>query len=474
MEKLFISESFRRKDWGGRKIGRVMKLTTCLILLCSCFAFANHANSQEAKVSLNMQEVQLEEVLDAIEAQTEYLFISNRHIDLSQRVSVSVENKSVRDVLGTVLKGTGLSFEVEGVNIVLTKAGKNSKTFPQQDKKKVTGTIVDQSGLPIAGANIVEKGTMNGVISDMDGNYSIEVGNNAELQVSYIGYIDHTISVAGKETVNVVLREDMQSLDEVVVVGYGTQKKANLTGAVSQVTSKVLENRPITNLGQGLQGVIPNLNVSFDGGNPNSEATMNIRGLASISGEGSSPLVLVDGVQMNLNMVNPEDVESVSVLKDASSAAIYGARGAFGVILITTKQGQTERKPVIEYSGSVQFNTHTYLPDMLSAPDYMDAMNESSFNSTGKPKYSDQQVQWVKDYYNDPVNNPVYHIMENGKIFWNSNNDNYAQMLQKWAPTHKHTVNISGGGKSVRFYASAGYMNQEGMFKDATDIFKST
>ena len=237
MEKLFISESFRRKDWGGGKIGRVMKLTTCFLVLCSCFAFAHQANSQEAKVSLNMQEVQLEEVLDAIEAQTEYLFISNRHIDLSQKVSVNVENETVREVLGTVLKGTGLSFEVEGVNIVLTKVGNTQQASPQQNKKKVTGTIVDQNGLPIVGANIVEKGTMNGVISDMDGKFSIEVNDEAELQVSYIGYIDHTVSVAGKGNVDVVLREDMQNLDEVVVVGYGTMKKRELTGSISSLKS---------------------------------------------------------------------------------------------------------------------------------------------------------------------------------------------------------------------------------------------
>lgn len=253
---------------------------------------------------------------------------------------------------------------------------------------------------------------MNGIITDMDGKFILDVATDATLVVSYIGYTTMEVPVSNKQNLSITLKEDTETLEEVVVVGYGTQKKVNLTGAVSQVTSKVLENRPITNLGQGLQGVVPNLNISFDGGDPNAEVKMNIRGLASISGEGSSPLVMVDGVQMNMNMVNPEDVESVSVLKDASSSAIYGARGAFGVILITTKKGKTDRKPVIEYSGSIQLNTHTYLPDMLSAPDYMDAMNESSFNNTGKDKYSAEQVQWVKDYYNDPVNNPVYHMME--------------------------------------------------------------
>lgn len=168
----------------------------------------------------------------------------------------------------------------------------------------------------------------------------MDVVSGTTLVVSYIGYKTEEVAVGNKHNLRITLKEDSETLEEVVVVGYGTQKKVNLTGAVSQVTSKVLENRPITNLGQGLQGVVPNLNISFNGGDPNAEVSMNIRGLASISGEGSSPLVMVDGVQMNMNMVNPEDVESVSVLKDASSSAIYGARGAFGVILITTKRGK--------------------------------------------------------------------------------------------------------------------------------------
>ena len=171
MEKLFISESFRRKDWGGRKIGRVMKLTTCFLVLCSCFAFAHQANSQEAKVSLNMQNVQLEKVLDAIEAQTEYLFISNRHVDLNQRVSVSVENKSVQEVLEVILANTGLTFNWEGVNIVLSKKADAvmENNGVAQQTRKISGTIVDQTGLPVVGANIVVKGTTIGTITDMDG-----------------------------------------------------------------------------------------------------------------------------------------------------------------------------------------------------------------------------------------------------------------------------------------------------------------
>lgn len=453
-----------------KKAYRIMKISLFIMFVCVFQLFAAKAEAQNTIIELKSNKLSIEELFKEIEKQTDYLVVySTSGVRSNFDLSLTKKKAKVSEYLNEALEGHGLKYEFVNNYIILSKA---EASHVKQNTKKVEGVVLDQSGEPIIGANVVEKGTMNGIITDMDGKFILDVGMDATLVVSYIGYTTMEVPVSNKQNLSITLKEDTETLEEVVVVGYGTQKKVNLTGAVSQVTSKVLENRPITNLGQGLQGVVPNLNISFDGGDPNAEVKMNIRGLASISGEGSSPLVMVDGVQMNMNMVNPEDVESVSVLKDASSSAIYGARGAFGVILITTKKGKTDRKPVIEYSGSIQLNTHTYLPDMLSAPDYMDAMNESSFNNTGKDKYSAEQVQWVKDYYNDPVNNPVYHMMENGKIFWNSNNNNYKQMLQKWAPTHKHTVNISGGSKAIRFYASAGYMNQEGMFKDATDVFK--
>lgn len=452
------------------KAFRIIKLSLFIMFVLVCQLFALNADAQNVVVELKSNKLSIEELFKEIEKQTDYLVIySTSGIRSNFDLSLTKKKAKVSEYLDEALKGHGLKYEFINNYIILSK---EEKAVVQQNKVKIEGAVYDPSGEPIIGANVVEKRTMNGITTDIDGKFYLDVASGATLIVSYIGYKTEEVAVANKHNLSITLKEDSETLEEVVVVGYETQKKVNLTGAVSQVTSKVLENRPITNLGQGLQGVVPNLNISFDGGDPNAEVKMNIRGLASISGEGSSPLVMVDGVQMNMNMVNPEDVESISVLKDASSSAIYGARGAFGVILITTKKGKTDRKPMIEYSGSIQLNTHTYLPDMLSAPDYMDAMNESSFNNTGKDKYSAEQVQWVKDYYNDPVNNPVYHMMENGKIFWNSNNNNYKQMLQKWAPTHKHTVNISGGSKAIRFYASAGYMNQEGMFKDATDIFK--
>ncbi len=456
------------------KIKRIMKMTTLFILLAVCSISAS-TYAQSLKLSINKKNSSISEIFKDIEKKSDFTFFFNdNQINVNRRVNVNAKNADINDVLKQTLKDTNYSYEIIGKQILIKVSEKTLALVPDavQQGNVIKGTVVDAAGVPVIGANVVVKGTTNGTITDMDGNFSLEAEKGVTLIISYIGYTDYSIKLGNQKSLAITLKEDSKSLDEVVVVGYGTQKKVNLTGAVSQVTSKVLENRPITNLSQGLQGTVPNLNVTLNDGKPGADAALNIRGLASISGEGSSPLVMVDGVQMNLNMVNPEDVESISVLKDASSAAIYGARGAFGVILITTKQGKRERKPVIEYSGSVQMNTDTYLPDMLNSNDYMLSMNEASFNQSGKKQYSDQQVQWVKDYYEDPQNNPVYHIMENGKIFWNSNNNNFEQMLQKWAPSHKHTINVSGGGKNVNFYASAGYMNLEGMLQDATDVFK--
>ena len=462
---LFLNEK-------NKHLYRVMKLTCLSLFLCLGAVFANTAHGQLAKVSINSGTTTTGKLLAEIEKQTDYLFVYNQNeVDVDRSVRLEVNETEVAKVLNQVFEDTDIVYAMEGSSIMLMKKVAKTTDAIQQSARKITGVIKDINGEAIIGANVVVKGTLNGTITDFDGKFSLDVAKDAILKISYIGYLTQEIKVEGKSSITISLVEDSQQLDELIVVGYGTQKKENLTGAVSQINSEVLENRAITNLSQGLQGAVPNLNVSFDGGDPNKEATLDIRGLGSISGEGSSPLVLVDGVQMNMNMVSPEDVASVTVLKDAASAAIYGARGAFGVILITTKTGRTDTKPLIQYSGSVQFNTQTYLPDMLSSSDYMDASNEASFNKNGKNKYSDQQVQWVKDYANDPVNNPVYHMMDDGKIFWNSNNNNYEQMLQTWSPGHKHNISISGGAKAIRFYASGGYMGQDGMFKDATDKF---
>lgn len=225
----------------------------------------------------------------------------------------------------------------------------------------ITGTVSDITGESMPGVSISLKGTGTGTMSDLDGHYSLSVPNaNSALTFSFIGYVTQEITVGNKTLINVQMKEDIQSIEEVVVVGYGVQKKVNLSGAVAQVNGDVLENRPITNIGQGLQGVIPNLQITPGSNRLGGSANFNVRGETSINGGG--PLILVDGVVMDPNLVNPNDIASITVLKDASSAAIYGARAAYGVVLMTTKKGQANMKPIISVNASVSTSAPTVLP----------------------------------------------------------------------------------------------------------------
>lgn len=229
---------------------------------------------------------------------------------------------------------------------------------------RVKGHVADANGEPIVGATVTQRGTKNAAITDIDGNFTIEVPAQSELTVSYIGFADQTVTAA--QDVNIVMKVNEESLDEVVVVGYGVQKKVNLTGAVSAVKGDELQMRPITDASQGLQGMVPGLLVTNNkAGRPGATGTLSLRGQGNLSGTGH-PYVLVDGIEMSLSDVNPNDIESISVLKDAAACAIYGARAAYGVILVTTKKG-TEGKLHVSYQGSVGWSSPTVLPKMANA-----------------------------------------------------------------------------------------------------------
>lgn len=273
----------------------------------------------------------------------------------------------------------------------------------QQEKVTVAGIVEDKSG-PIIGANVLEKGTSNGTITDLDGKYSLKVSPNATLIIKFVGYKDVQVSVAGKKVINVTLVEDAKALDEVVVVGYGTQKKVNLTGSVSSINvGEVAESRPITNISQALAGMAAGVQVSSANNQPgNDNATIKVRGQGTLNS--SAPLIIIDGVEAGINTVNPQDIESMSVLKDAASAAIYGSRAANGVILITTKQGKAGDFK-IEYNGYVSFesirNTLTPVSDYA---EYMELVNEGYGNSKLKKPFSEATIKlWREDAGKNPL-----------------------------------------------------------------------
>lgn len=342
-----------------------------------------------------------------------------------------------------------------------------------QQNGKITGTVVDQTGMPVIGANVMVKGTTNGTITDMDGKFTLDVEKGATLIVSYIGFTSQEIKVGNQTKLSIELKEDSQALDELVVVGYGTMKKADLTGSVATVDSEVLEDRPITNLGSGLQGAIANLNISSSNGAPGTGASFNIRGTTNLSGSG--PLVLVDGVEMDPNLINPQDVKDVTVLKDAASASIYGARAAFGVVLITTKTGFTNMKPQVSLTANYSINVPTVHADYMNSMQYTQWMNDANMTSNGSNYFDEITMQHVRDYYNDPVNNQaVFHHPDDSpsKYRYCGNTDWYEALNKKSYPMQQYNISVQGGSESAKYNTSAGMFQQDGISKWTDEDYK--
>lgn len=343
-----------------------------------------------------------------------------------------------------------------------------------------SGVVKDVAGEPIIGASIRVKGTSKGVITDLDGRFQMaDVAKGATLEISYVGYQTMVVKWEGRP-LNVTLKEDAGLLDEVVVVGYATVKKANLTGAVSAVGEEVLADRPITDLGQGLQGAIPNLNITTSG-QPGSGSTYNVRGETSING--GSPLVLVDGVEMDPNLINPQDVASVSVLKDAASASIYGARAAYGVVLITTKGGRKNQPTRVSFNASVSFNSPTTRPSYMNSLQYMNWMNAANNTTNGGNYFSQEEMEHITAYYYDPANNsPVfiatdptsfqYGNCQQGKYAYCGNTDWMEEIYKKSYPLQQYNVNISGGSDKTTYYTSVGYMDQGSMLRYGDEQYR--
>ena len=380
-----------------------MKLT-CALLFSAAMGMSAVGNAQTLRVNIQANNVATSQILSEIEKQTDYLFVYNKkEVDLNRRATVHAVNQTTAEVLSNLFEGTDIVYAIEGENIMLMKrtdAEKLHATEGTQQARIITGIVTDKDGIPVIGANVVVKGTTNGTITDMDGKFSLEVPEGATLEISYIGYVTQTIRLGDKRNLNVTMHEDSQALDELVVVGFGTQKKINVTGAVSMVDSEVLESRPVQNVGQALQGVIPGLNLSVNktGGELNNALDIDVRGVGTI-GEGSnaSPLILIDGVEGDMNSINPNDIESISVLKDAASASIYGSRAAFGVILITTKSGKAGRTTV-NYSGNVRFTSPAALPNMMDSYSFAQYFNRAAANEGMAPVFDENTLQRILDY----------------------------------------------------------------------------
>ncbi|MCB0666862.1 MAG: TonB-dependent receptor, partial [Saprospiraceae bacterium] len=325
----------------------------------------------------------------------------------------------------------------------------------------VSGKVLSEDGEPLIGVTVLEIGTSNGTVTDFDGAYDLTVTNgDAELAFSYTGYKSINVAVSGRNVIDISMEVEISSLDEVVVVGYGTTKKANLTGAVSVVSNEELERRPIASVGQGLQGLIPNLNVSIRNGDPTRAADFNIRGYESING--GSPLILVDGVPMDVERINPNDILSINVLKDASAAAVYGARAAFGVILIETKKGK-EGKVNIQLSTELSAAKPIFNMDPINDPyQFALARNRANMRTNGTPAYTDEWLNAFKAY--SEGTGPEWEVVD-GVLRYYGYNDYQNQLMTDYAPQQRYDLNVSGASENASYYVSLGMLNKEGYLK---------
>ncbi len=414
---------------------RKMKLIVTLIILSLFQISAMESYAQNAKINLSLKNVSLNEAIKLIENQTDFVFFyNNAEIDLTRKVNADINNGNIKEFLNEVLGN--YNYRIENKKIVLTPK-------ETQQLKKINGTITEASGVPIIGANVVVKGSTTGTVTDIDGNFSLEVSQGSSLEISYIGYLKKEIIINDKNSYLVQLTEDSKVLDEVVVVGYGTEKKVNVIGSIAQIGSDRLENRSTPQLSNALTGQMSGVTVIQRSGRPgDSSGQIRVRGVGSF---GATPdaLVLVDGLPGSLNDINPEDVESISVLKDASTAAIYGARAANGVVLVTTKGGK-EGKLIISYNGYVGTNIATELPEFVNSWEYATLMNEAE----GREIYSTSDIQKFKDG-SDPDNY--------------SNSNYLKEILSKNGFQTGHDLSLNGGTSSNRYLMSFGYLNQTGL-----------
>lgn len=426
-------------------------------------------NVYAQNVSITRQKAKLVDIFEEVENQTKLsIAYSESTIDKNRQVSVDIKNKPVKQAMEEILRGIDVIFSIEGKQIFI----KPMPAIQQDDKKVVSGIVADELGEPIIGANVVEKGTTNGTVTDIDGRFTLQVSPNSVLQISYIGYMVNEVATRNQQQIKVVLKEDSQSLDEVVVVGFGTQKKANLTGAVGSVQmDKVLGDRPVTGLGSALQGAIPGFTASSSA-IPGGENKWNIRGLESITG--GAPLILVDNVVFNdLYLLNPADIESVSVLKDASSAAIYGARASFGVILITTKKAKKNETLTINYNNNFAVSKVANIPEPASPVDFIRTLQEGGYTSLWSGQNLDTYTGLLSEYNANPNMYPKGWSEVNGTKYFLRENSVMKDMFEAaWKQTHN--ISAQGGSERIKYRLSLGYTNEDGILTTNKDAFTRT
>lgn len=456
MNKKFLSWVFYAKPQRCKHFFRIMKITTLFLFVLIFCLHAENTNSQNVRVTIKQSNAELENVLNDIEKQTDYFFVYNKYVNVNRKVSLDLKKRPLEEVLDRLFKGTEVKYMVDGAYIILSpRQGAGDAASIAQRGKIITGIVKDGTGEPVIGANVVESGSHNnGVVTDVNGNFSIEVPEGAVLQVSYIGYLSKEMKVGKGNRLEIVLLEDTHALDEVVVVGYGVVKKQNLTSSVSRITDEAVKDRPITTLGEAFQGQLAGVRSSASGGGvPGAELQIRVRGMNTINGD-SSPLYVIDGVPRdNMSDLNPTDVASIQILKDASATSIYGSRGANGVVLIETKQGQG--KPTITFDAYYGISNREKKLDMMSGEEWV------SYNMFRR------NVNHLRA--GGSMSDPMSARIAGDQIpaSWSAATEftDWQDAVMQTAPIQSYQASASAKGDIGSIYFSAGYMNQEGIVK---------
>jgi TonB-linked SusC/RagA family outer membrane protein len=423
------------------KMLRIMKLTIFLMLISFIGVFASETYSQTTKLSLKVEKISLEDFLIQIENQSEFRFFYTGKIDVDNKVSGDFEKKRITEILDVIGEEAGIKYEVMGRQIILSPINSEETIKSVSQQKSISGTVTDEGGEPLPGVTIIIKGTTNGTVTNVDGNYTLSnITENATLVFSFVGMLTQEVIVGNQTSIDVKMAVDAFGIEEVVAIGYGTQKRSNLTGAISSVKSEDLNRLSVTRVDQALQGKAAGVMVSQSSGKPGAAPSIHVRGVGSIGG--TSPLWIVDGIKMETsNFFNVSDIESIEILKDASASAIYGAEAAHGVILVTTKRGSKNNKTNINFKATTGRSTPVNLPTMLNTAQYITAATTSRVASGSLPEDS-----WSDSDLSDTN--------------WSDELFNGSGVKQNY------NLSISSGTDKANYYLSGNYYNEDGVMID--------
>ena len=458
---------------------RLLKILSLMLLtICLC----TMANAKDEEMDFKVKNVTIQEAIVKLQKQSGYsIIIESGSIDIQRKISVSLKKKTISTILENIFVGQNVKMTINNKQIMVFKPTRkdsdnkiNQKT--ERQRPKITGVVTSASDYnPMIGVTVKNLQSGLATITDINGNYSIEATQGETLVFSYIGYNNQQYKVTAKPRQNVSMTENIKALNEVIVVGFGVQKKVNLTGAVGVIDKENINGRPVVSAAQALQGLDPSMNIGINSGKPSSGYTIDIRGVSSLNG--GTPLILVDGIEMSLDKLNPNDIESVSILKDASASAVYGAKAASGVILVTTKSGSTN-KAQVTYNGRYGWVSNTTPSNYITCGYDWAQIVDNFFYYSNKAvkylKYSDEDYQMLYDRRNDKTENPERPWVisqEDGSYKYYGNFDWYGYFYKRNRAQQEHNVSIRGGSENIKYFVSGRYYNTEGIMNINNDPY---